>query len=111
MIISGMALMAFRSVYMLASAANLATSIHAFREADRVHIMFARRSDESPFFRESLWRPRPYVSVASLECDSRSGAALPSLYVLITSVNNTIKSTLGNALGFIALFGLVFLLL
>jgi predicted ferric reductase len=32
-------------------------------------------------------------------------------YVLVTSVNNTIKSTLGNALGFIALFGLVFLLL
>ena len=32
-------------------------------------------------------------------------------YVLVTSVTNTIKSTLGNALGFIALFGLVFLLL
>src|SRR5713226_33961 len=32
-------------------------------------------------------------------------------YVLVTSVNNTIKSTLGNALGFIALFGLVLLLL
>jgi hypothetical protein len=32
MIISGMALMAFGSAYMLASAANLATSIHALRE-------------------------------------------------------------------------------
>ena len=32
MIISGMALMAFGSVYILASAANLATSIHALRE-------------------------------------------------------------------------------
>jgi hypothetical protein len=32
-------------------------------------------------------------------------------YVLVTSVNNTIKSTLGNALGFVALFGLLFLLL
>ena len=33
---------------------------------------------KAPFL-ESLWRPEPYVSVASLECDSRSGAALPSL--------------------------------
>ena len=32
-------------------------------------------------------------------------------YFLVTSVNNTIKSTLGNALGFVALFGLVFLVL
>ena len=32
-------------------------------------------------------------------------------YVLVTSVKDTINSTLGNALGFIALFGLVFLLL
>ncbi len=32
-------------------------------------------------------------------------------YLLVTSVNNTIKSTLGNALGFVALFGLVLLLL
>ncbi len=32
MIISGMGLMAFGSIYMLASAANLATSIHALRE-------------------------------------------------------------------------------
>lgn len=32
-------------------------------------------------------------------------------YILVTSVQNTSKNTLGNALGFIALFGLVFLLL
>src|SRR5437763_2557733 len=32
-------------------------------------------------------------------------------YVLVTSVQNTISNTLGNALGFIALFGLVLLLL
>jgi predicted ferric reductase len=32
-------------------------------------------------------------------------------YVLVTSVKDTIKSTLGNALGFLALFGLVCLLL
>ncbi len=32
-------------------------------------------------------------------------------YVLVTSVTNTISNTLGNALGFIALFGLVLLLL
>ncbi len=32
-------------------------------------------------------------------------------YVLVTSVKNTISNTLGNALGFIALFGLVLLLL
>ena len=32
-------------------------------------------------------------------------------YVLVTSVTNSIKSTLGNALGFVALFGLLFLLL
>ncbi len=32
-------------------------------------------------------------------------------YILVTTVQNTIKSTLGNALGFIALFGLAFLLL
>jgi hypothetical protein len=38
MIISGMALMAFGSVYMLASAANLATSIHALRERRTAYI-------------------------------------------------------------------------
>ncbi len=32
-------------------------------------------------------------------------------YILVTSVQNTISNTLGNALGFIALFGLVLLLL
>src|SRR5947199_9780458 len=32
-------------------------------------------------------------------------------YVLVTSVKNTISNSLGNALGFIALFGLVLLLL
>ncbi len=32
-------------------------------------------------------------------------------YILVTSVRNTINNTLGNALGFIALFGLVLLLL
>jgi hypothetical protein len=32
-------------------------------------------------------------------------------YILVTSVTNTISNTLGNALGFIALFGLVLLLL
>src|SRR5258708_20695824 len=41
-----------------------------------------------------------------------AGVVLPfPHYILVTSVRNTINNTLGNALGFIALFGLVLLLL
>lgn len=39
------------------------------------------------------------------------GVLLFPHYVLVSTVKNTIKSTLGNALGLLALFGLVFLLL